>query len=49
MITYDDTVSVKLKMEYALEKELAGVMFWQLSNDTNDGIGLLDALHSVAD
>ena len=49
MISYDDTVSVRLKMEYATEKGLGGLMFWQLGSDTKDGEGLLDAIHNAVD
>ncbi len=47
-ISYDDTVSVRLKTEYAFDKKLGGIMFWQLGNDTKDGIGLLDAIYAAA-
>ncbi len=33
LITFDDTLSVRLKCNYALEKELAGVMIWALGFD----------------
>ena len=45
LITYDDTVSVRLKAEYVKSRGLGGIMFWELSGDTPGG-GLLDAIHS---
>ena len=33
LITFDDTVSVKLKCEYAVNKKLAGCMIWALGHD----------------
>lgn len=47
-ISYDDTVSVRLKTEYAKEQNLGGIMFWQLGGDTQDENGLLDAIYSRA-
>ncbi len=32
-ITFDDTTSVRLKCEYAKDKNLAGVMIWEISKD----------------
>ena len=43
-ITYDDTLSVRLKTEYAVQHGLAGIMFWQLGGDTAHD-GLLDAIY----
>jgi len=40
-ITYEDAQSMRLKGEYIAAEQLAGAMFWELSND--DGT-LLDAL-----
>lgn len=42
-ITYEDTVSIALKAQYIRDKNLAGAMFWELSED-NTGT-LLEALH----
>jgi chitinase len=42
-ITYEDPQSMRLKGEYVAAQNLAGAMFWELSND--DGT-LLDALRS---
>lgn len=47
-ISYDDTLSLKLKTEYAIEKDLAGIMFWQLDSDTKDENSLLDAIYNAA-
>jgi chitinase len=44
MASYDDTASVRLKTLYALQKGLAGVMFWQLTDDRFFSGGLLDAI-----
>jgi chitinase len=46
-ISYDDTVSVRLKTHYAIEKELGGIMFWELGNDTKENNGLLDAIYKA--
>jgi chitinase len=35
--TYDDATSIRLKMQYANQQKLAGVMIWDLSGDTGDG------------
>ena len=32
-VTYDDTMSVKIKCDYAKENQLAGIMFWALGQD----------------
>jgi chitinase len=37
LITYDDTVSVRLKAEYAVAQNLRGVMIWALGQDDIDG------------
>ncbi len=47
-ISYDDTASFKLKAQYAIEKDLAGIMFWQLSSDTKEDNSLLDAIYETA-
>jgi chitinase len=44
-ITYDDTMSVRLKTKYAAELGLGGIMFWQLSADAPEN-GLVDAIYS---
>jgi chitinase len=35
--TYEDPVSVRYKVSYALVQHLGGVMIWELSGDTDDG------------
>jgi chitinase len=42
-ITYDDTMSVRLKTKYAFDNGLGGIMFWQLGSDTPED-GLVDAI-----
>ena len=44
--TYDDEESLKAKTRYAVEQQLSGIMFWQLTHDTRRN-GLLDAIHSA--
>jgi chitinase len=46
MITYEDPASIKLKTSYAVENNLGGVMFWELTNDNADS-DLLKAVHSA--
>ncbi len=41
-ITYDDSLSVSGKTDYALENNLGGIMFWRLSGDKPEG--LLDVI-----
>ncbi|WP_242206395.1 glycoside hydrolase family 18 protein [Aestuariivivens insulae] len=43
-ISYDDATSVRLKTKYAKEKQLGGIMFWQLTSDDKKD-GLLDAIY----
>jgi len=46
LATYDDSVSIRLKTKYAIEKKLDGIMFWQLAEDrTRDG--LLDVIYKA--
>ncbi len=47
-ISYDDTVSVGLKTEYALKKKLGGIMFWQLGNDTKEENSLLKSMYDAS-
>lgn len=42
-ITYEDAISLKLKANYIHDKNLAGAMFWELSEDNTKT--LLDVLH----
>ena len=48
-ISYDDTVSVMLKTRYSIDNNLGGIMFWQLTNDTNEENGLLDAIYKESE
>ncbi|WP_245189353.1 glycoside hydrolase family 18 protein [Lunatimonas salinarum] len=43
-ITYEDTVSIRLKTRYAVDEGLGGIMFWQLGSDAKED-GLLDAIY----
>jgi chitinase len=44
--TFDDSTSVTLKTNYAINKKLGGIMFWELTGDKNKG-GLLDDIYSA--
>ncbi|KAJ9063859.1 hypothetical protein DSO57_1036485 [Entomophthora muscae] len=44
-ISYDDVESLKIKVDYAIEKNLKGVMYWDMTHDYNDE--LLDVLQAV--
>jgi len=44
--TYDDSLSVAEKTQYVIDKNLGGIMFWQLSGDKKED-GLLDVIHSI--
>lgn len=44
-ITYDDTVSVRLKTRYVIDNGLGGIMFWQLGADAGED-GLVDAIYA---
>ena len=43
-ITYDDETSFNHKLDYVSTHDLGGVMFWELSGDT-DAHSLVDLLH----
>ncbi len=47
-ITYDDTVSVKLKTEYTIKNKLGGIMFWQLGHDVKEKNSLLNAIYKAS-
>ena len=47
-ISYDDTVSVRLKTNYAIKKKLGGIMFWELGNDTKDEDSLLKSIYDAS-
>ncbi|MDE3182546.1 MAG: glycoside hydrolase family 18 protein [Bacteroidota bacterium] len=44
--TYDDSVSIKLKTEYAARHHLNGIMLWQLVDDRFEN-GLLNVIYEV--
>ncbi|MGZ8550079.1 MAG: glycoside hydrolase family 18 protein [Chitinophagaceae bacterium] len=44
--TFDDVLSVQSKTQYAIDKKLGGIMFWELTLDKQSG-GLLDAIDRV--
>lgn len=47
-ISYDDSVSVRLKTEFALKKKIGGIMFWQLGNDTKEKNSLLKSIYDAS-
>ena len=46
-VTFDDTTSLRLKTEYAVNKKLNGIMFWQLGEDVFED-GLLQVIYDAA-
>ncbi|SMD33022.1 chitinase [Reichenbachiella faecimaris] len=44
--TYDSPKSLAAKVQYAKDKKLGGIMFWELRNDKRQN-GLLDAIYSA--
>lgn len=45
-VTFDDTTSMRIKMEYTIAKKLHGIMFWQLNEDKYRD-GLLNVLYTT--
>jgi chitinase len=45
-VSYEDTVSVRLKTEYAIGTGLGGIMFWSLNSDAVKD-GLVDAINKA--
>jgi chitinase len=45
--TFDNLQSASQKTKYAKDRKLAGVMFWELSNDKESG-GMLDMIYDVS-
>ena len=43
LVTYDDSLSIARKTNYAMYKKLGGIMFWQLADDKFSN-GLLDVM-----
>jgi chitinase len=44
--SYEDTVSIRYKTEYAIKTGLGGIMFWSLNGDTPKD-GLVDAIYKT--
>jgi len=44
--TFDDSASISLKTEYAIKKNLNGIMFWELKTDKYKN-GLVDVIYST--
>lgn len=47
--TYEDAVSVRYKASFAADEHLGGVMIWELSGDTGDGLLLNAAYKALRD
>ena len=45
-VSYEDTVSIRYKTEYAVKIGLGGIMFWSLGSDTPKD-GLVDAIYKA--
>lgn len=45
-VSYEDTVSIRLKTEYAIRTGLGGIMFWSLGSDAPKD-GLVDAIYAT--
>jgi len=45
-VSYEDTVSIRFKTEYAINTGLGGIMFWSLGSDTPKD-GLVDAIYKA--
>ena len=45
-VSYEDTVSIRYKTEYAIKTGLGGIMFWSLGSDTPK-YGLVDAIYKA--
>lgn len=44
--TFDDATSIALKTNYALQEKLGGIMFWEITSDSDNG-ALLNAIHEA--
>jgi chitinase len=44
LVTYDDSISIRLKTQYVIDRKLGGIMFWQLLDDRGKN-GLLDVMY----
>jgi len=45
-VSYEDTVSIRMKTEYATKTGLGGIMFWSIGSDTEKD-GLVDAIYAA--
>jgi chitinase len=45
-VSYEDTVSIRMKTEYAIKTGLGGIMFWSLGSDAPKD-GLVDAIYNA--
>lgn len=46
--SYEDDSTVKYKAQYVVDNKLAGMMFWELSDDTRDGVqGILSSAVTI--
>ena len=43
--TFDDKKSIRHKTQYAIDNQLDGIMFWELTHDTRDG--LVDVIYNL--
>ncbi|MEM9363978.1 MAG: glycoside hydrolase family 18 protein [Bacteroidota bacterium] len=48
LISYDDSVSVRLKTEFAIKNKLGGIMFWELGNDVKEKNSLLKSIYTAS-
>jgi chitinase len=46
LVTYDDSLSITRKTQYAIKQKLGGIMFWQLVDDRFSN-GLLDVMYKT--
>jgi chitinase len=44
--TFDDKRSIRQKTLYVIDRKLSGIMFWELTHDTDSG-GLVDAIYEL--
>lgn len=48
MISYEDAESIAAKAKYVIQKQLGGIMFWDLGQDDSRS-PLLEAIHKGLD
>jgi GH18 family chitinase len=46
-VYYNGINTIKKKMQFAQKENLAGVMIWEISHDTNDDYSLLKAINEA--